>query len=79
MAQLNYTPARVEVKLNSRGKYTWTIELPLTPNASFAENSEIPVEINQIDKKLRELFPMNTAEIGSAGRTRFSPVDDLDE
>lgn len=77
MAQLNYTPARVEVKLTSRGKYQWSIELPLTPDLAHNTHTSVVDELKRIDQKLREAFPMNAAEVKSS--SRFSPLDNLDD
>ena len=61
----------VAVKLNSRGLYTWVIDLPL---ADGDDGSQTITKIKKIDELLKERFPnyVKTTSTRSAAYNPFS-------
>ena len=78
MAHSDYTIPQIEVKLTSRGKYQWSIGMPIKDGDSSDAINTID-SIRRIDQKLRNTFPKNTADLQGSGTGRFKSVDEFDD
>lgn len=62
-------PSSIELKLSRNGYYSWNIYIP------FTGTEQAISELKDIDSKLRDSFPKNTAQTLSSSFKKFISED----